>query len=49
MGPFAEALAINQKLDNSKAREELGWKPSHNGFYQELKLYYSTWKAHQEK
>lgn len=47
-GDFAEALAINQTFDTSKARALLGWKPLHRGFHQELNQYYSTWKAFQE-
>ncbi len=46
-GDFAEALAINQKFDTSFARDILGWSPKHIGFINELKLYYSVWKAYQ--
>lgn len=47
LGDFAEALAINQKFDTSFARDILGWAPKHLGFINELKLYYSAWKAYQ--
>jgi nucleoside-diphosphate-sugar epimerase len=48
MGTFAEALAIDQKIDTSKAQQILNWRPKHSGFYNELNLYYSTWKAFKE-
>ena len=49
MGDFAEALAIDQRFDPSKAKNILNWSPKHAGFYNELNLYYSAWKSYQEK
>lgn len=49
MGDFAEALAIDQRFDTSKAKNILKWSPKHPGFYNELNLYYSAWKSFQEK
>ena len=46
MGDFAEALAIDQRFDTAKAKNILNWSPNHSGFYNELELYYNTWKAH---
>lgn len=49
MGNFAEALAINQNFDTSFTKSTLGWLPKHNGFLNELEIYYSSWKAYQNK
>lgn len=45
MGEFAEALAIDQRFDISKVKNILNWSPKHTGFYNELEIYYNTWKA----
>jgi nucleoside-diphosphate-sugar epimerase len=47
MGAMAEALAINQIVDNSKARRLLDWQPKHQGFIPEVETYYRAWKASQ--
>ena len=47
MGAMAEALAIDQVVDNSKARRLLDWQPKHEGFIPEVATYYKAWKAHQ--
>lgn len=49
MGNFAEAFAINQKFDTSFAKNTIGWLPKHKGFLNELEIYYSSWKAYQNK
>lgn len=48
MGDFAEALAIDQRVDTSKAKQLLNWKPKHTGFFNELDLYNKTWNAFQD-
>src|SRR6266852_3983894 len=35
MGPFADALALDQKLSSEKARTELDWRPRHEDFVAE--------------
>lgn len=47
MGTMAEALAIDQIVDNSKARRLLDWRPKHEGFTPEVETYYKAWKASQ--
>lgn len=47
MGSMAEALAIDQIVDNSKARRLLDWRPKHEGFIPEVDTYYRAWKASQ--
>lgn len=47
MGTMAEALAIDQIVDNSKARRLLDWRPKHEGFIPEVETYYKAWKASQ--
>lgn len=44
---FAEALALDQIVEASKARELLGWQPAHQGFIPEVRTYYRAWKANQ--
>jgi nucleoside-diphosphate-sugar epimerase len=44
---YAEALALDQIVDASKARELLGWQPVHQGFIPEIRTYYRAWKANQ--
>lgn len=46
MGPFAEALAVDQHIDARKAVNLLGWQPNHGGFVDEAATYYASWKAH---
>jgi nucleoside-diphosphate-sugar epimerase len=45
MGDFADALALNQHLDSSKAVRLLGWQPRHGGFLDEVEVLYRAWKA----
>lgn len=47
MGDFAEALALNQQLDSSKAVRLLSWQPRHGGFLDEVELFYRTWRTWQ--
>jgi nucleoside-diphosphate-sugar epimerase len=48
MGDFAEALALDQHIDNRKAMRILGWKPRHPGFVEGVKVYFETWRAYQD-
>ncbi len=36
MGPFADALALDQRISSEKAQRELGWKPHRPGVLEEL-------------
>ena len=42
--PLAEALAMGQRVDSSKAARLLGWQPRHRGFAADADLYYRAWK-----
>jgi nucleoside-diphosphate-sugar epimerase len=46
MGPFAEALALDQHVSSWKLARRLGWQPQHGGFVDGARLYYEAWKAH---
>jgi nucleoside-diphosphate-sugar epimerase len=45
IGPVAEALALDQRLNSDKARSLLGWRPHHAGFVAEAATYYAAWRA----
>ncbi|MBI3897975.1 MAG: NAD-dependent epimerase/dehydratase family protein [Gammaproteobacteria bacterium] len=45
MGDFAEALAIDQRVDSSKAERLLNWQPRHRGFVEDVALYFEAWRA----
>jgi nucleoside-diphosphate-sugar epimerase len=45
MGDFAEALAIDQIVDNRKAHRLLHWTPQHKGFIDQIAFYSMAWKA----
>jgi nucleoside-diphosphate-sugar epimerase len=45
MGPMAECLTLDQRLDGSKARRLLGWQCRHRGFVAGAPRYYRAWKA----
>jgi nucleoside-diphosphate-sugar epimerase len=47
MGPFADALALDQKVSSDKARSELDWRPRHEDFVAEAPLLFSEWQAAQ--
>ena len=47
MGPLAEALALDQMVDASKAQRVLGWRPNHRGFIAEVDSYFRAWQAGQ--
>jgi nucleoside-diphosphate-sugar epimerase len=47
MGPFADALALDQKVSSDKARTELDWRPRHEDFVAEAPLLFSEWQASQ--
>ncbi len=48
MGPFAECLALDQRIDNSKAARLLFWTPRHPTFVDGMETYFASWKAWQE-
>jgi len=45
MGDLAEALAIDQLIDASKAKSLLGWEPRHQSFLDDIDLYFAAWRA----
>ncbi len=45
MGPMAEALALDQHVDSSKAVRLLGWQPRHGGFVDGAARYFAAWSA----
>jgi nucleoside-diphosphate-sugar epimerase len=45
MGPFAEALAIDQHVESWKLARRLGWHPRHGGFVDGVGSYHEAWKA----
>ena len=47
MGALAEALALDQVVDTTKARRLLGWQPQHQGFIAEADTYFKAWQANQ--
>ncbi len=47
MGPFAEALALDQHVSSWKLARRLGWQPQHGGFVDGAKTFFEAWKAFQ--
>jgi nucleoside-diphosphate-sugar epimerase len=47
MGPFAEALALDQHVSSWKIARRLGWHPQHGGFVDGVTVYFASWKAAQ--
>ncbi len=47
MGPFAEALAVDQHISSWKLARRLGWQPQHGGFVDGAARYFEAWKAFQ--
>jgi nucleoside-diphosphate-sugar epimerase len=47
MGPFADALALDQKVSSEKARTELDWRPRHEDMATEAEKLYAEWHAAQ--
>jgi len=45
MGPFADALALDQKVSSEKARSELDWRPRHEDFVAEAPQLFAEWHA----
>ena len=45
MGPMADCLVLNQRLDASKAVQMLGWRPRHPSFTAGAARHYRAWKA----
>ncbi len=43
-GPFAEALALDQKVSSEKARTELDWRPRHEDFVPEAPQLFAQWQ-----
>ena len=48
MGPFAECLALDQRVDNSKAMRLLFWTPRHPTFVDGMETYFASWKEWQD-
>jgi nucleoside-diphosphate-sugar epimerase len=46
VGPMAECLAYDQRLDTRKAERLLGWRPRHAGFIDAVDTYFAAWRAH---
>jgi nucleoside-diphosphate-sugar epimerase len=47
MGPFADALTLDQKVSSEKARTELDWRPRHEDFVAEAEKLYAEWHSAQ--
>ncbi|TMB05942.1 MAG: NAD-dependent epimerase/dehydratase family protein [Deltaproteobacteria bacterium] len=47
MGPFADALALDQKVSSEKARTELEWRPRHEDFVAEAPQLFAQWQSAQ--
>jgi nucleoside-diphosphate-sugar epimerase len=47
MGPFADALALDQKVSSEKARTELDWRPRHEDFVPEAAQLFAQWHSAQ--
>jgi nucleoside-diphosphate-sugar epimerase len=47
MGPFADALALNQRVSGEKARNDLDWRPRHESFVAEAPALFAQWRAAQ--
>jgi nucleoside-diphosphate-sugar epimerase len=47
MGPFADALALDQHVESWKVVKRLGWTPRHGGFVDGVGTYALAWKAAQ--
>ncbi len=45
LGALADALAIDQIVDNRKAQRLLHWTPQHKGFIDQIAFYSMAWKA----
>jgi nucleoside-diphosphate-sugar epimerase len=48
MGAMAEAHALDQIIDASKAHRLLDWQPQHQGFISEVDTCYEAWEAQQQ-
>jgi nucleoside-diphosphate-sugar epimerase len=46
MGPFAEALAVDQHVSSWKLARRLGWQPQHGGFVDGARTFFEAWRAH---
>lgn len=49
LGPFAEALTIDQVVANDKARSVLGWQPRQPDFVSGAKRYFDEWREVQRQ
>ncbi|MBD3334627.1 MAG: hypothetical protein GF355_03840 [Candidatus Eisenbacteria bacterium] len=45
LGAFAEALALDQLVDSSKAQRELDRTPQHKSFLDDVDLYLAAWRV----
>ncbi len=43
LGPFADALALNQRVSSDKSKKEFGWKPKYNSVAANAKLLIQQW------
>lgn len=43
LGPYGEALLLDQQVSSLKARRELGWTPRHASFVAEIEDLYRAW------
>lgn len=44
-GPMSLGLALDQRVDSSKALRRLGWNPRFGGFAEDAPRYFSSWMA----
>jgi nucleoside-diphosphate-sugar epimerase len=45
LGPYADCLAIDQRVDGGKAERLLSWRPKARGFRDDAALYFAAWRA----
>jgi len=45
LGPYADCLAMDQRVDGGKAERVLGWRPRARGFRDDAALYFAAWRA----
>lgn len=47
IGPFADGLVLDQRVDSEKAYRLLGWRPQHLSFIDDASRYYRSWQSYQ--
>jgi nucleoside-diphosphate-sugar epimerase len=45
LGAFADALAVDQRIDGGKVERVLGWRARHRGFVDEADVLFRSWRA----